>query len=1091
MMHSFSFQKVLFICAIVTLVIFFASRDYAEKQYTEDSGVKVFTQEDAVKITLEPRLATDIAGSTNELEYRPERIFLSSIQEIPFTADMISAEWQEDAPETTNVEFWIRLKQGDQWLEWNLVEQEVDFKDGVENTGEMASVFITVNGAQAYQYKFILRTTNARYTPTVVNVKVQAFNAKEAEATKQKEGVTTQNTLLQKLGLEGDDLNIVTRAEWGANEDLRIDTSPEEEEEEEATLDESLEEDGKNNEPTFEELYAEEMKIEETVTENEDGEKLLWPLDYAQKIRKIVVHHTASTGDLSDQESVMRAIYYYHTVTKGWGDIGYNYIIGPDGTIYEGRAGGEKVVAGHAAGYNTGSIGIAVIGNYQNNEVPFAVLKSLLAILDAKTELHDIDPDGTGSFRGAVIANIVGHRDVRSTVCPGANLYEKLPALRTILAQTQGTTATTTTTQYAFEEVGDRAPLELDPQEKMDVTVVLKNTGTETWDSKTQLIVNQNSDNNGAVTFGDAEIKSGAVATLTETTVAPGSTGSFTFTVDAQQTGGFLNFEMTPLFNGRKKTTTYISLPVYVNEADFDYTLVAMDTPSSLMKTGAEETITVRLRNLGNVTWYKDGTTPIYLGTTEEVDRESAFFPDRPQRPGILEQESVAPGEVADFTLTLQAPTTPGLYEEHFAPVIDGVQWLEDKGISFSVLVPNRSNRVELLSTDTDRTLATGEQKEFSMTVQNVGDKTWKTTGSSAFTASVTKNARVKVQNIALDTQTAPGEEAVITFTITAPTKPGTYKVYFRPRLGRTNLNVKPLKFEFTATNSTSTNGPDMRVRLSTDLEEPEITADGTFYVEVNGAKKAQFTNEETVTVSYVDSTYRLTNGENAYVYTTYPRFVPADEGTIMEVVNFERPSWDNTANDNRFRGIIEIRVVDDELAIINELPLEHYLWGLGEIRNSDPIEKIKAVVVAARTYALYYMEKAEKFPGKPYNLDDDPAVSQKYLGYGFELRAPNARVASEATRSVAVTYSGEIVKTPYFSASDGIATKSAEEVWGWTNTPWLVSVSDTYCTTSTAFAGHGVGLSGCGSKGAAEAGSTYDEILKHYYTGVALKEQY
>lgn len=1088
-------RRILGLCIIATVtavsIFVFVHAQKQNLPYAEDAGMKIFTQEDAVDLNLEPRMASDIAGSTNQVMYQPQRIFLSSIQEVPFDADMISAEWQQDVPERTNVEFWMKLKQNNQWSAWQPLEQEVDFKDGTEDNTETATAFIAVSGANAYQYKFVLQTTNAFHTPKVTNVKVNAFNAKEAAASVvEKAGVpATTDPVLQKLALGSDDLKIVSRAEWGANEDLRVDTSPDAQED--VTVDASLEEAGKNNESTFETLYADEMKIDKTVSKNDAGEKLLWPLEYASKIRKIIIHHTASNGDLSDQESVLRSIYYYHAVTKGWGDIGYNYIIGPDGTIYEGRAGGEKVVAGHAAGYNTGSIGIAVIGNYQNNEVPFAVLKSLLAVLDAKTQLYGLDPDGTGSFRGEVMPNIVGHRDVRQTLCPGQNLYDKIPLLRTILAETQAATTTITTADYAFEESTDRAPVQIDPQSTTDVTVTLKNTGTATWDHTTQLIVNQNSDNNGAVTFGDAEIKSGAVATLTETTVAPGATGTFTFTVDGHETGGFWNFEMTPLFNGRKKTTTYISLPVYVNEVDLSYALVTMDAPSSLMKSGTQETINVRLRNLGNITWYKDGDTPIFLGTIDEKDRESAFFPDNPQRPGVLTQDSVAPGGVGDFTMTLTAPSEAGVYEEHFAPVIDGADWLEDKGISFTVLVPNRTNRVELVSASTDTAMTPGEQKDFSMTVNNVGDQTWKSTGTNAFTARVTKNARVKVADVALDAQTAPGEEGVITFTVTAPTKPGTYKLYFRPRNGHTNLNVKPLKFTITVQNTASTDGPGMRVRLGADVETPEITADGTFYVEINGAKKVKFTSADTITVSYTDNTYRLTNGLNAYVYTTYPRFVPAADTTIMQVANWERDSWDGAVTDNRFRGILEVREVDDALAVINELPLEHYLWGLGEIKNSDPIEKIKSVIVAARTYGLYYMEKAEKFPGYPYNLDDDPAVSQKYLGYSFELRAPNARAAAEDTSGIAVTYAGEIVKTPYFSASDGTVTKSAEEVWGWTDAPWLVSVSDSYCTGSTAFAGHGVGLSGCGAKGAAEAGSTYDEILKHYYTGVELKQEY
>jgi stage II sporulation protein D len=86
--------------------------------------------------------------------------------------------------------------------------------------------------------------------------------------------------------------------------------------------------------------------------------------------------------------------------------------------------------------------------------------------------------------------------------------------------------------------------------------------------------------------------------------------------------------------------------------------------------------------------------------------------------------------------------------------------------------------------------------------------------------------------------------------------------------------------------------------------------------------------------------------------------------------------------------------------------------------------------------------------------------------------------------------YNDKLVKTPYFNATDGTYTKSAEEVWGWTNTPYLVSVPDNLCK-STEFKGHGVGLSGCGATEASKLGKTYKEILKYYYTGIEIKKAY
>ena len=145
---------------------------------------------------------------------------------------------------------------------------------------------------------------------------------------------------------------------------------------------------------------------------------------------------------------------------------------------------------------------------------------------------------------------------------------------------------------------------------------------------------------------------------------------------------------------------------------------------------------------------------------------------------------------------------------------------------------------------------------------------------------------------------------------------------------------------------------------------------------------------------------------------------------------------------------------------------------------------------MAARTYARYYSTISEKFSGKPYHLEDSPETSQKYLGYGLEKRSPNVVKAVADTKGEVVTYKSKLVKTPYFNQSDGKATKSAKDVWGWTDTPYLVSVKDSYCAADK-FLGHGVGLSGCGAKGMAEQGFKYQDILRYYYTSVDITDLY
>jgi len=144
--------------------------------------------------------------------------------------------------------------------------------------------------------------------------------------------------------------------------------------------------------------------------------------------------------------------------------------------------------------------------------------------------------------------------------------------------------------------------------------------------------------------------------------------------------------------------------------------------------------------------------------------------------------------------------------------------------------------------------------------------------------------------------------------------------------------------------------------------------------------------------------------------------------------------------------------------------------------------------MVIARTYARFYMDVAQKFPGAPFDLTDDPSNSQKYTGYSYEKRAEKIAQMAAATAGQYVTYQGKLIKTPFFSRSDGKKTKSAKDNWGWTDAPFLIAVDDSLCK-STEFAGHGVGLSGCGATAMANLGKTYQEIIKYYYTGTEVTQ--
>ncbi len=217
--------------------------------------------------------------------------------------------------------------------------------------------------------------------------------------------------------------------------------------------------------------------------------------------------------------------------------------------------------------------------------------------------------------------------------------------------------------------------------------------------------------------------------------------------------------------------------------------------------------------------------------------------------------------------------------------------------------------------------------------------------------------------------------------------------------------------------------------------------------------------------------------------------------GGVLAIDSWSRkPGWDKTGklNDNQFRGTLELRNEDGKWLVVNELPLGQYLKGLGEVSEGDPEHKAKTIIVAARTYAAWYLRaENRKFPGKPYDGSDDPAVFQRYLGYGLEKRSPTLSKYADETADTVILYRGKLIKPWYFNSSTG-RTRSAKEYCernGGKNcpdTPWLQSVKDPG-TATKAYNGHGVGISGNGATALANAGKTFPEIIRYFLSGTEI----
>ncbi len=172
---------------------------------------------------------------------------------------------------------------------------------------------------------------------------------------------------------------------------------------------------------------------------------------YAPQLKLAIVHHTAGTNNYTAAQAaaIVRGIEVYHVEGNGWNDIGYNFLVDRFGTVYEGRAGGltRNVIGAHAEGFNTGSVGVALIGNFQTAQPTAAQQEALVKLLAWRLDLAHVDPlatvalasRGNAKYRAGkvvVLRTISGHRDTGPSECPGRDAYALLPALAKRVAAT-------------------------------------------------------------------------------------------------------------------------------------------------------------------------------------------------------------------------------------------------------------------------------------------------------------------------------------------------------------------------------------------------------------------------------------------------------------------------------------------------------------------------------------------------------------------------------------------------------------------------------------------------------------------------------
>lgn len=155
---------------------------------------------------------------------------------------------------------------------------------------------------------------------------------------------------------------------------------------------------------------------------------------YTSTVQAAFVHHTADRNDYTRGQvsGMVRSMYAYHVKSRGWCDLGYNFLVDRFGRAFEGRAGGMQwpVLGAHTGAFNANSFGVSLIGNFDKVAPPQAMLETTARIVAWKLDANYRSPLGTVVLGRTKLHTVSGHRDTKATACPGKNLYAKLPWLK-------------------------------------------------------------------------------------------------------------------------------------------------------------------------------------------------------------------------------------------------------------------------------------------------------------------------------------------------------------------------------------------------------------------------------------------------------------------------------------------------------------------------------------------------------------------------------------------------------------------------------------------------------------------------------------
>ncbi len=323
----------------------------------------------------------------------------------------------------------------------------------------------------------------------------------------------------------------------------------------------------------------------------------------------------------------------------------------------------------------------------------------------------------------------------------------------------------------------------------------------------------------------------------------------------------------------------------------------------------------------------------------------------------------------------------------------------------------------------------------------------------------------------------------------------------YLPKVSRKEYNkVKKLLKKTGSGGTAGSLGPDITVGLI-EYTESDLK-DSPFRIHAN--KDYNIRNKDGGVLANVpagtETKVKYSSGENLLVYGSIA------EAAVSKEVSFDAVDGNNEnlifdinkpgSNYDQYRGKMKLRHYNgdgadaDRIWAINALPMEQYVWGMGETSGTGPTDHVKIMAFAFRTYGYWKYKNGTKYADQGFKVTATSS-SQVYRGYDWETAHPKIKEAAEATRGKIVTYKGDVALTPYCSYTDGRTRDYPGDDY-----PYLKSVKDHKQGTKDGLnpgdgGNHMYGLSANGALGFVKDGKSWEWVLKYYYTGVDISSGY